>query len=204
MSPDTPSGPAGPGEAGRAQLLTADLVPHGPRAATPEPTQDSALRIQARAERRAGELQLTYTLTGPLAHLRLPAPQLQPQPQRRDELWQHTCLEAFLAVAGQEGYWELNLAPAGDWNLYRLDGYRRNLRAEPALQALPVEVTRTAGRLDLRAALPLPAPLAQAAELELGLTAVLEHDDGALSYWALAHPPGEPDFHWRGGWRRCR
>jgi hypothetical protein len=29
----------------------------------------------------------------------------------------------------------------------------------------------------------------------IGLTAVLEQTDGTKSYWALAHPPGKPDFH---------
>jgi hypothetical protein len=30
----------------------------------------------------------------------------------------------------------------------------------------------------------------------LGLSAVLEEQDGTKSYWALAHPPGgKPDFH---------
>jgi hypothetical protein len=30
---------------------------------------------------------------------------------------------------------------------------------------------------------------------ELGLSVVLEEKNGAKSYWALAHPPGKPDFH---------
>jgi len=29
----------------------------------------------------------------------------------------------------------------------------------------------------------------------LGLSAVIEEESGALSYWALAHPPGRADFH---------
>ena len=29
----------------------------------------------------------------------------------------------------------------------------------------------------------------------LGLSAVIEEADGTKSYWALAHPPGSPDFH---------
>ena len=30
----------------------------------------------------------------------------------------------------------------------------------------------------------------------LGLSAILEEQDGTKSYWALAHPPGDkPDFH---------
>ncbi len=29
----------------------------------------------------------------------------------------------------------------------------------------------------------------------LGVSAVVETKEGSLSYWALAHPPGKPDFH---------
>jgi hypothetical protein len=29
----------------------------------------------------------------------------------------------------------------------------------------------------------------------LGLSAVIEEASGRLSYWALTHPPGKPDFH---------
>lgn len=31
--------------------------------------------------------------------------------------------------------------------------------------------------------------------LRLGLSSVIEDDQGMLSYWALKHPPGKPDFH---------
>ena len=33
------------------------------------------------------------------------------------------------------------------------------------------------------------------AVLSLALAAVVEDEHGALSYWALKHPPGRPDFH---------
>ena len=29
----------------------------------------------------------------------------------------------------------------------------------------------------------------------IGLSAVIEERHGRKSYWALAHPPGKPDFH---------
>ena len=32
------------------------------------------------------------------------------------------------------------------------------------------------------------------------MSAVIETDDGRLSYWALAHPAPQPDFHHRAGW----
>jgi hypothetical protein len=31
--------------------------------------------------------------------------------------------------------------------------------------------------------------------LSLALSAVVEERNGALSYWALRHSPGKPDFH---------
>jgi hypothetical protein len=37
--------------------------------------------------------------------------------------------------------------------------------------------------------------LPQGRRLRLVLSAVLEDTDGVLSYWALQHPPGRPDFH---------
>jgi len=32
------------------------------------------------------------------------------------------------------------------------------------------------------------------------LTAVIETQDGNLSYWALHHPAERPDFHRNAGW----
>ncbi len=36
-------------------------------------------------------------------------------------------------------------------------------------------------------------------ELRLAVSAVMQSDQGVISYWALAHPPGKPDFHHRDG-----
>jgi hypothetical protein len=33
------------------------------------------------------------------------------------------------------------------------------------------------------------------AALRVALSAVIEEEGGMLSYWALKHPPGKPDFH---------
>jgi hypothetical protein len=119
-------------------------------------------------------------------------------PSRRDGLWQHTCLEAFLAPADGEPYWELNLAPSGDWALYRFAAYRRGQQS-PALGNLPVAVVNRAEQLELSLNFSLPTELATASQLELAVTAVLEQKSGALSYWALRHPATQPDFHLREG-----
>ena len=167
------------------------LVPFGADPAA------APFRLEATAQREGASLQLRYDLRGPLEQLRLPPP--APTPERRDGLWEGTCFEAFLAETGAEGYRELNLSPAGHWNLYRLDGYRRGLRADPQIQALPFQHTMAAEHLRLDLALDLtPLDLAQA-PLELALTTVLQHGDGSCSFLALTHPGAEADFHLREG-----
>jgi hypothetical protein len=44
--------------------------------------------------------------------------------------------------------------------------------------------------------LPKPAP---GQPLRVGVAAVIEEADGQLTYWALAHPSAQPDFHHRLG-----
>ena len=123
-------------------------------------------------------------------------PEISQQTERRDGLWQHTCFEAFLAPVDAPTYWELNLAPSGDWNLYRFDGYRQGQR--PESEPNNRKLTRLDGPLlrQLTWELPLPADLAAAGALELAITAVLEDAQGC-SYWALSHTGNEPDFHRR-------
>jgi len=142
-----------------------------------------------------GHLRIHYRLCGNLEGLKLPLP--SPTPQRRDELWQSTCFEAFVGVAGSKGYWELNLSPAGHWNLYRLDGYRTGLRPEPRCSALPVARQQEGDALSLAVELNLSTLVPTEAALELSLTAVLEQRHGDCSYWALQHTGSEPDFHRR-------
>jgi hypothetical protein len=53
-------------------------------------------------------------------------------------------------------------------------------------------VVRTgAGALQLSASI----AVSDAQALRVGLAAVIEEKSGALSYWALRHAPGKPDFH---------
>ena len=124
-------------------------------------------------------------------------PESKTAPQRCDQLWAHTCLELFIAIPGEKRYWEVNMAPSGDWAVYRLDDYRQGLQPEPQLAALPFQVHSQLGLLELRLHWNLPAELAAAAELELGASAVIEHLDGEISYWALNHPTPQADFHHR-------
>lgn len=163
----------------------------------PGEASPAGLRLTASAAWQPGPpaLALRWRLEGELGDLRLP--EVAAAPERRDGLWEHTCFEAFLGRRGDGAYGEINLSPAGHWNLYRLEGYRSGLHPDPQAVALPS--LRFEGPQWLELALELPASLLPAGpgNLELAITAVLEDRAGSCSYWALAHTGSEPDFHRR-------
>jgi hypothetical protein len=131
-----------------------------------------------------GRLMLTYHIVG--AADRVAIPPLQPS-ARTDELWKHTCFEAFIGAG--DGYYEFNLAPSSQWAAYRFDAYRTGMRDADIPDPKVRWVER--GRATLSVTLPLPAD----AVGPLGLSAVIEDKQGVRSFWALAHAPGAPDFH---------
>lgn len=141
-------------------------------------------------------LAFTYALKGDLMRLRIPLP----QPSLRvDRLWERTCFEAFVSVKGKTEYYEFNFAPSGQWAAYRFQRYREGMLLADDIPAPRIEVRNTANRLDLDAIVPLDhlPVMPPHACLQLALCAVIEDENGTLSYWALKHPPGKPDFHHR-------
>ena len=157
----------------------------------------ASLALAGSVRRDGDHLSLRYRLEDPKGLVLLP-PAIA-APRRCYDLWTSTCFEFFLAEPGAQPYWEVNLAPNGDWNLFRLSTYRQGLAPEPAINALPFVVERDGGGLDLAVTLDLgDLPLA-GRPLELAVTAVVELRGGEIHYWALRHPGEQADFHWREG-----
>lgn len=152
----------------------------------PHPTSSPAgLTLEVEARRAGRVLSLEYVLAGPVERVWPPEAAAR---VRTDELWRTTCFEAFVRTTG--GYVEYNLSPSGAWAAYRFDGYRDGMR-ELDMPA-PFIVTRSApSQFVLTADVTLPVDAVGAA----GLAAVIRGVDGAIGYWALAHPSDKPDFH---------
>ena len=140
-----------------------------------------------------GHLSLLYNVTGDIERLRLPPPG---EPARADGLWRHTCFEAFVRPPRGDDYFELNLSPSGQWAAFRFDRYRSGMR--PADVPQPKIVSQGLGAAyGLIASVDLGAlpELAPWESWQAAIAAVIEAEDGSISHWALAHPPGKPDFH---------
>jgi len=163
----------------------------------PDTPTDAVRSIDAHVCREpGGKLAVTYILEGDLDRLRVPAPRA---PRFADGLWRHTCCEIFIGSKGSPAYYELNLSPSCEWAAYAFDGYRSPRVGESQAAGLvpQVAVRISAGGLELDAVIRLdrlPA-LYRDGRLLLALAVVIEQSDGMLSYWALRHPSGKPDFH---------
>ena len=141
-----------------------------------------ALAVDVEILASAGVLTLRYAVTGEAGGVLWPAPAAT---KRADELWRHTCFEAFVRTPGEDGYLELNFAPSTLWAAYRFDAYRAGMRDAD----LAPRVARTGDGVEAVLTLPFETPW------RMGATAVIEETDGRISYWALAHAPDKPDFH---------
>ena len=153
---------------------------------TPHPDTPSAAvdRIEVDVERREEFVWLRYALFGRVDGVLWPEPA---EPDRADGLWRHTCFEVFAPT--EDGYREFNLSPSGAWASYRFEGYREGMQpAGERAQVLDLEATEAWTTVEALVEVPPSA-------LRIGLCVVIEEVDGAISYWALAHPPGKPDFH---------
>jgi hypothetical protein len=164
-------------------LQTYRLIPH------PDSPPDAVLSVEVDVQTDGDEVSVDFRVEPREAVL-------LPQSRgggRTDGLWESTCFELFLKPAGGEAYFEFNFATTSEWAAYRFGSLRAGMEPMPGpldfcISAWPwAEVDLLSVDLDLDFLPPGGA--------RLGISAVIEEISGRRSYWALAHGPGEPDFH---------
>ncbi|MCP5420880.1 MAG: DOMON-like domain-containing protein [Gammaproteobacteria bacterium] len=138
-------------------------------------------------------LALRYVLTGDTGPLRIPP---SCPPARTEGLWRHTCFEVFIGRAVDTAYWEFNFASSGAWAAFAFSDYRVDAPIPSARQPR-IETQLYRDRLELVAEIEWDGLLETRTDagLRLAVATVVEDRAGMLTYWALVHPPGRPDFH---------
>jgi hypothetical protein len=156
---------------------------------TPAPTVDA---FEVHAERQAdGIIWIRYHVDALIDSLELGEPT---EAIRTDGLWKTTCFELFVRKSDQLGYCEYNFAPSSKWAAYRFDSYREGM-IDLSLDTAPdLGNDASETHFALEAIVALPQDFCDA-DLEIAVTAVIEETGGTISYWALNHPAGKPDFH---------
>jgi hypothetical protein len=155
----------------------------------------SDFKITGSIARNGNKLTICFALLGNLTKVQIP--ESADLRKRKYDLWEETCFEFFIGIKNSPDYWEFNLSPAGDWNVFRLDDYRQGLQEEMAVTSLPFSVQQKSDALLVDLEVDLNQFILVEQSLEVGITSVIKSKDGNLSYWALAHCGEEADFHRR-------
>src|SRR5947209_6569670 len=74
---------------------------------------------------QAHSLTFAYVVTGTISDLAV-SPMVAAT--RTDELWRHTCFEAFVGSSLSVAYYEFNFAPSTQWAAYQFSDYRSGMR----------------------------------------------------------------------------
>lgn len=153
------------------------------------------VKIAGNIARHGNKLTIQYSLLGDIKEIAITPPSATPL--RKHELWQNTCFEFFIGIKNYHQYWEFNLSPSGDWNIYRFDDYRQGMEEETAFSKLPFMVQQQAESVEINLDLDLEKIISQEQAIEVAITTVIKTQDGDVTYWALTHRGAEADFHLR-------
>jgi len=154
------------------------------------------IAITGKIARHNNTLSIHFSITGKTEEILCPKP--TGHPTRTEDLWKATCFEFFLAIPHRPSYWEFNLSPSGDWNIYHMDEYRRvGFKEETQIQRLPFSIRKGPGCISVECSVDMSPIISIEHPIEVGITSVIQPKDGHETYWALTHPNPQPDFHLR-------
>ena len=177
------------------------LMPFGNKTPTPD------IKISGDISRQASALSIVFDLSGDLSQIELSGS--LKDPTRSIGLWKTTCFEIFIGLKGSPKYWEVNLSPTGDWNVFSFSSYRNRENGNRLIEAdgfsdLPFTSDRQADRYTLCLQRGLDALFSTRDALEIGISAVVKSlGNASLSFWSLNHKGDRADFHQRETFTLC-
>src|SRR6476661_4368371 len=119
----------------------------------PDSRCSAAAHIEVEVARlHADSLALSYIVTGKINDVRMPPIMAA---ARSDELWRHTCFEAFVRASSRAEYYEFNFAPSTQWAAYRFSSYRSGMSVPAEIGAPPIDVRSSADCYTLQTSLEL-------------------------------------------------
>lgn len=141
---------------------------------------------------RADLIMLSYVVVGAISGILLTA--VTPS-FRNDGLWRHLFRGLYRDGGGPRLLRiQLHRRRSG---LYRFADYRQGMTVAEETGMPAITVQTNPHRYQLQGGVFTRPSVGTAARVQwrLSLSAVIAERNRRLSYWALAHPPGKPDFH---------
>lgn len=152
------------------------------------------LAVEGQISRLGTSLVVHFVVLGACDEVQWPS--ISQSPQRRDNLWQHTCFELFLSEPNSKEYIEYNFSPSHDWNAYQFQNYRTASKSVDCETPNFEIIFRSGSRHEYQITVPLPQPQT-VSSLNVGITTVIASKNSHMLYFALIHTGTQPDFHRR-------
>lgn len=138
------------------------------------------------------KVNITFNIKGDID--KIVVPELSSNPQRIDRLWEQTCFEFFIGEKKKENYYEVNLSPSKDWNVFAFDSYRMGKRDELKIENVNISIEKTKKSLNLSTIIDF-SDLIHSKNIVLGISAMTYDKSENGEYWAIKHSGDNPDFH---------
>ena len=156
---------------------------------------DDPTTVKATIKLHENNLTLEYQVLGDLSHYHFPK---QTKQERANNLWLDTTFELFIAPVGSDEYWELNIAPSTQWNLYHFTSYKEGMKESNIISTPSIKtyVQHDKYRLTFNATV-AHEHFDQA--LQINLCTILLDQNGVRHFYSIERREGDVDFHDRGG-----
>ena len=157
------------------------------------------IKVQAKLEIEKKTIKLEFNIVGERKNYIFPS--ISP-PKRAKELWKATCFELFFTSKNQKGYYEINISPSKQWNIYTFKGYR-DFVTETEIASNPI-ITMSQQKDEYTLLFESTLDEVGLTEnLVFNLAVILLDSNNIRHFYAINRTLGAVDFHNREMWERA-
>jgi hypothetical protein len=152
--------------------------------------------VKASFQRHKNTITLYFELIGTVNEYHFKNPSKQ---QRADNLWKNTCFELFIANTHNNAYWEINISPSTQWNIYHFSDYKEGMKKEKNITQPIIKTTQKNNYYSLSFTSTFTQDVLNQ-ELQINLAVILLDLDGVRHFYSIFKNSGNVDFHNKGFW----
>ena len=152
---------------------------------------DEQTTVKAIIELYDDKLTLEYQILGDLSHYHFPK---QTKQERANELWLDTTFELFIAPTNSDEYWEINISPSTQWNVYHFTSYKEGMKESNIISQPTIKTDEYHNEYRLTFESSVPKEYFDQAS-HINLCVILLDQKGVRHFYSIKRREGSPNFH---------
>ncbi len=152
---------------------------------------DEQTTVTATIELHDNQLTLEYQIQGNMSQYHFPK---QTKQERANELWLDTTFELFIAPTNSDEYWEINISPSTQWNVYHFTSYKEGMKESNIISQPTIKTDEYHNEYRLTFNSTVPNEHFDHV-LQINLCVILLDQKGVRHFYSIKRREGSPDFH---------